>query len=111
MLTDADKKFCASIGQHVRQSLLAWWAEGCGTTSEHESRAGEVLTPEAQADRDDFDLNYASMGCQCCISPPCNYCVHPGNPENQEENDGCWVPAIAVWRVLRRLGTAGKDAE
>ena len=95
MLTDADKKFCAaSIGQHVRQSLLAWWAEGCGTTSEYESRAGEVLTPGAQADRDDFDLNYAGRGCQCPISPPCNYCAHPGNPDNQEDDDDCWMPAM-----------------
>ena len=94
MLTDADKKFCVAVGRHVRQSLLAWWAEGCGTTSEYESRAGEVLTPEAQADRDDFDLNYAGRGCRCHISPPCNYCVHPGNPENQEEDDDCWMPAI-----------------
>lgn len=96
MPTDADKKFCAQIGQHVRQSLLAWWAEGRGTTSKYESRAGWVLTPEAQADRDDFYLNYAGRDCQCHISPPCNYCVvyNPGNPENQEEDDGCWMSAM-----------------
>ena len=33
MLTYSDKEFCVSIGRHVRQSLLAWWAEGCGATS------------------------------------------------------------------------------
>lgn len=49
-----------------------------------------ILTPEAQADRDDFDaMNYG--GCSCHISPPCNYCVHPGNPLNQDDFDECWM--------------------
>ena len=50
-----------------------------------------VLTPEAQAERDDFDAEVADYGCTCCIHPPCGYCVHPGNPLNQEEDDSCWV--------------------
>lgn len=47
-----------------------------------------VLTPEAQADRDDFDAEDGC--CSCHISPPCGYCTHPGNPLNQED-DSCWM--------------------
>ena len=54
-----------------------------------------VLTDEAQADRDDFDINYGGYsshgGCSCFISPPCGFCTHPGNPLNQEEFDDCWI--------------------
>ena len=50
-----------------------------------------ILTPEAQTDRDDFDREYRNRGCSCCISPPCNHCIHPGNPANQEEEDSCWM--------------------
>lgn len=50
-----------------------------------------ILTPEAQADRDDFDASYGLYGgCSCHINPPCGYCMHPGNPANQEE-DSCWM--------------------
>ena len=53
------------------------------------TRENQVLTTEAQADRDDFDAtNYG--GCSCFISPPCNFCVHPGNPQNQDDFDECW---------------------
>ena len=34
-----------------------------------------VLTPEAQAERDDFDAEVADRGCTCFISPPCGYCT------------------------------------
>lgn len=52
-------------------------------------RGNQVLTAEAQADRDNF---YAADygGCSCFISPPCNFCVHPGNPRNQDDFDECW---------------------
>lgn len=49
-----------------------------------------VLTEEAQFDRDAFERDYANRGCTCFISPPCNFCLHPGNPLNQEEVDECW---------------------
>lgn len=50
-----------------------------------------VLTPDAQADRDDFTREYGSNGnCSCHISPPCNSCMHPGHPLNQER-DECWT--------------------
>jgi hypothetical protein len=55
------------------------------------NRDGMVLTPESQADRDEFeeiDFN----GCSCFISPPCSFCTHPGNPQNQDDFDECWEP-------------------
>lgn len=49
------------------------------------------LTPEAQADRDDFDSDYGHSGCcSCHIFPPCGFCTHPGNPLNQDEDESCW---------------------
>lgn len=53
------------------------------------SREGMRLTADAQYDRDDFESSYFG-GCSCCISPPCSYCVHPGNPHNQDDFDECW---------------------
>jgi hypothetical protein len=51
-----------------------------------------ILTPEAQADRDEFDLyDITYGGCSCHINPPCGYCTHPGNPANQDEEDSCWM--------------------
>lgn len=30
-------------------------------------------------------------GCTCHLGhPPCGYCTHPGNPENQEEDPDAW---------------------
>ena len=64
------------------------------------------LTEDAQFDRDNFharDEEYGSLsrrGCTCCISPPCSFCVHPGNPFNQEEDDEAWelVPEDEITR-------------
>jgi hypothetical protein len=45
------------------------------------------LTSWALAERADWrELN----GCSCHISPPCNSCIHPGNPLNQEQDPECW---------------------
>lgn len=51
-----------------------------------------ILTPEAQAERDDFDREHEHRGCTCFIFPPCGHCLHPGNPRNQEEDPGAWEP-------------------
>jgi hypothetical protein len=52
------------------------------------------LTPEAEAERDDFEREYGYGGnCACHISPPCGSCSHPGNPRNQEEDETAWEPA------------------
>lgn len=51
----------------------------------------KVLTPEAQAERDVFEATYERSGCSCHLSPPCNFCVHPGNPDNQAEDDDAWM--------------------
>lgn len=88
--------FIESIRNRVRVSLLSYVAESTGwTTSNLDFRAGMILTPEAQAERDDFEAIYGiDGGCYCFISPPCGYCTHPGNPSNQEEGDDCWIPAV-----------------
>lgn len=53
-----------------------------------------VLTPKAQEDRTNFKAEYGSAGnCSCHINPPCNSCLHPGNPFNQED-DSCWEEVI-----------------
>lgn len=59
------------------------------------------LTPEAQADRDDFSDEYRRSCCSCHLSPPCGYCLHPDNPDNQAECDECWidVPEIIEHRI------------
>ena len=49
-----------------------------------------ILTPAAQADRDDFNWIYADGCCSCFINAPCGYCTHPGNPANQED-ESCWI--------------------
>ena len=50
--------------------------------------AERILTPEAEAEREDFEAMYGMLGnCSCHISPPCGSCVHPGNPRNQEEDE------------------------
>lgn len=45
------------------------------------------LTDEAQTDRDEFESMFADQGCTCFISPPCYWCLHPGNPHNQEDDE------------------------
>ena len=53
-----------------------------------------ILTPEAEAEREDFEARYGMLGnCSCHISPPCGSCTHPGNPRNQEEDETAWMAA------------------
>lgn len=53
---------------------------------------GEVLTYEAQCERDDFTALFGLDGnCSCHVSPPCGSCTHPGNPLNQAEDDQAWM--------------------
>jgi DNA repair exonuclease SbcCD ATPase subunit len=55
-----------------------------------------ILTPEAEAEREDFEARYGMLGnCSCHISPPCGSCTHPGNPRNQEEDETAWMAAPA----------------
>lgn len=57
---------------------------------EPERETVRQLTAEGQADRDDFMMLYGGGNCSCHISPPCESCIHPGNPNNQAEDDSCW---------------------
>ena len=51
-----------------------------------------VLTPEAEDDSLDFVRDHGSEGnCSCHISPPCNSCMHPGNPLQLKSNDAAWM--------------------
>lgn len=51
-----------------------------------------VLTPEAEAELEDFKAEYGFDGnCSCHISAPCGSCSHPGNPNNQDEDDTVWI--------------------
>lgn len=83
-----------AIRLYVRDQLLDYIADGEGITSEYPHRSGMILVDWAEADRDQFRTEYGDRGCTCFISPPCGYCVHPGNPFNQEESDYCWVSVI-----------------
>ena len=60
------------------------------------------LTEAAESDRACFDSDYADYGCSCHLRAPCGYCVHPGNPVNQEENPDCWeeLPDIEDYREI-----------
>jgi len=54
-----------------------------------------VLTPEAEAERAQFEAEHGGGNCSCHISPPCASCSHPGNPINQEEDETAWMAAPA----------------
>ena len=48
------------------------------------------LTEEAQQDRDAFEDSYSDLGCSCHLNSPCSWCIHPGNPLNQDGDLYCW---------------------
>jgi len=53
------------------------------------------LTPEAREEREEFDaFAHERGGCSCHINPPCSYCLHPGNPANQDEDESCWTEKV-----------------
>jgi hypothetical protein len=59
-------------------------------------RPGYRLTAEAQAEREAFDAEYDRGNCSCHVSPPCGSCLHPGNPNNQVEDDSAWEPILSA---------------
>src|SRR5690606_1225257 len=61
-----------------------------------------ILTPAAQADRDDFDEFHQERGCTCFDKPPCGFCIHPGNPLNQQGDD-CWREVLTPTEALGRI--------
>ena len=73
-----------------------------------QERMEKELTPEAEADRRRFEVSYRDVGCTCFQSPPCNHCIHPGNPANQAEDESCWVKpqevdGAAVMDITRQM--------
>jgi hypothetical protein len=57
---------------------------------DNRDRPGMVLTLAAQIDRDEFEEQYGTGNCSCFLNAPCASCLHPGNPNNQYEDDDCW---------------------
>ena len=49
------------------------------------TREGFRLLPWAEEAYADWDGD-----CSCHLSPPCNSCLHEGNPEQLENNDDAW---------------------
>lgn len=47
------------------------------------------LTEKAAQDRIEFN-DYDPNECSCHLSAPCGWCLHPGNPANQNEDETCW---------------------
>ena len=50
-----------------------------------------ILTPEAEAERDDFERVHERRGCYCHISAPCGHCTHPGHPLALAEDETAWT--------------------
>lgn len=48
------------------------------------------LMPWAEDALAEWELFFGDSGCICFICPPCNSCVHPGNPVNLDETDDAW---------------------
>lgn len=69
------------------------------------------LKPEYQELADDYRREHSDRGCTCFLSPPCNSCIHPGNPENLAEDEDAWVeivPRIISSRRAKYLRKRGK---
>lgn len=66
------------------------------------------LTAEAEADRAAFEATYGTtMSCACVTGgEPCERCIHPGNPVNQEEDDECWEEVLDFTQPGRKAQRA-----
>lgn len=54
------------------------------------ARNGYTLTESAQQAFEEWQDEYSGRGCLCHLSAPCSHCIHPGNPENLQADDGSW---------------------
>lgn len=60
---------------------------------EYMERQGLVLTEEGE----DLYYDWDSIGgCTCFISPPCNYCTHPGHPISLAESPELWESELVA---------------
>lgn len=48
-----------------------------------------------------FQSLYGEIDCSCHINPPCNSCLHPGNPKNLEENPDVWEDSLTVPQIVK----------
>lgn len=78
----------------------------------------KILNEVGEQLRAEFETDYADGGCSCHINPPCNYCMHQGNPANLEDTPEAWqeiesveepvVPAIEMTPVKSsNIGSIG----
>lgn len=50
-----------------------------------------LLTENAWLLREDWEAKYGDDPCHChMLHEPCESCLHPGNPQAQDEDDSCW---------------------
>ena len=49
-----------------------------------------ILNEYGRELQEEFEAEMEYRGCSCHINPPCNYCIHPGNPYNLEETPEAW---------------------
>ena len=64
--------------------------------------------------QEDFEqMKKNSGGCSCHINPPCNYCLHPGNPHNLEETPEAWVVPLSPVAAEKKshISHTGYDAD
>lgn len=54
----------------------------------------KTIKPEWQTEADAFRRDYADRGCTCFLSPPCDFCLHPGNPANLAETEEAWEESL-----------------
>lgn len=52
--------------------------------------SNQRLKPEYEDLKAEFEDRYGDCGCSCHISPPCNACIHPGNPLCLENTPEAW---------------------
>lgn len=52
---------------------------------------GMVLTEDARAEHDEWQMEHHDRGCTCFLSPPCSFCTHPGHPLNLNETPEAWT--------------------
>lgn len=75
-----------------------WFQNQKPISTEPAVRKVKQLTEAAQYDRDEFNardheygVSLADRGCICFTGcAPCSFCMHPGNPMNQAEDDDAW---------------------
>lgn len=67
-----------------------------GVTPVKKEEPAMVLSEHGEALQAQFHAEMSDKGCTCFRNPPCDYCAHPGNPLNLEQDADAWVPNRAL---------------